>query len=324
MATIDSFPCISNVGNTGIQPCSLDYKLLQGAYLGPKGDEIDVTNLQTALAAKVYNPNKSARWYPVYGFETPTFNSEKKTIQTMANSAKHVVKEGFADWMFQRTIGGLSAHKALRLFNGPDWDFMFFDNDPKGQKFMGITGSAATKLKMIPSDQGFFWADYWTPNTGSAVAEYTSQFVFDGKYVNDLVRGVQANFDLTTMLPGLIDVNLVASATVNATSGSFNICIVSPLGVDIGAKYSAALAAPGAWTAKNTATSAAIVPSGATWVPSTTSGVPGYFTVVVPTAAPPYPASGTVTFSLVDPSVLTATPYGVAIEPIAPVAITRS
>lgn len=323
MATIDSFPCISNVGNTGIQPCSLDYKFIQGAFLAPKGDEIDVTSLQTALAAKMYNSNKAARWYPIYGFETPTFNSEKKTIQTMANSAKHVVKEGFNDWMFQRTIGGLSAHKVLRLFNGPDWDFVFFDNDPKGQKFMGITGSSATKLKAIPSDQGFFWADYWEPNTGSEVAKYMAQFVYNGIYANDLTRGVQANFDIPSLLPGLIDVNLVASATVNGTSGSFNVCIVSPLGVDIGARYSTALAAPGAWLSFVTTSGASITVSTVTWVPSTVTGVPGYFTIAVPTTTP-YPASGTVSFNLAAPSVLTATPYGVAIESTGAVAIIRN
>lgn len=323
MATLNARTCITGNGNTGIQPCFLDPKFFQGAFLTPKGDEIDVTSLNTALSAKVYNANKAARWYPLYDFEAPKTSTEAKTVQTMATGQKHVVREGFNDWQFQYVQGGLSLHKILRMFNGSNYDFVFIDNDTN-PNLLGTVGSSATKLRAIPSDGGFFWADPWNPNDGSKISEFMAQFVYASKYVNDLPATVQCSFDFPTTFPGLIDVNLVASATVNATSGSFNICIVSPLGVDIGAKYSVPLAAPGAWTAKNTTTGVSITPSGATWVPSTTPGVPGYFTVVVPTTAPPYPASGTVTFSLVDPSVLTATPYGVAIEPIAPVAITRS
>lgn len=324
MATLNGRTCITNLGNTGIQPCFLDPKYIPIGYLTPKGDEIDVTSLQTALAAKIYNPSKAARWYPIYNLEEIKSNTEKKTVQTMATGQKHVVREGYNDWGFQYQAGGLSLHKILRLFNGSNFDFIFVDNDAPSWNMIGIAGSSATKLKAIPSDGGYFWADPWDPNDGSKIAAYMLNFVFKSTYINDYVATVSGSFDLPTTLPGLIDVNLVASATVNATTGSFNICIVSPLGVDIGAKYSSVLAAAAVWTAKNTATGVTIVPSGATWVPSTTPGVPGYFTVVLPTTAPPYPASGTVTFGLVGTDVLSATPYGVAIEPIAPVAITRS
>jgi len=296
---------------------------MSGGFLTPKGDEIDVTSLQTALSAKIYNANKAARWYPFYFLEAPKISTEQKTIQTMATGQKHVVREGFNDWAFQYQSGGLSLHKNYRLFNGTNFDFVFFDNDAPNWNMLGITGSAATKLKAIPSDGGFFWADPWNPNDGSKIAEYMLQFVYASKYVNDYISTVSGSFDIPSTLPGLIDVNLTASATVNVTSGSFNICIVSPLGVDIGAKYSTALAAIGAWTAAVATSGAALTLTGVVWVPSTTAGVPGYFTVTMATTTP-YPGSGSVLINLAASSVLAATPYGAAIESTGAVSIVRN
>lgn len=324
MATLNARTCITSQGNTGIQPCFLDPKFMAGGWLTPKGDELDISgNVQTALAAKIYNTNKAARWYPFYFLEALTVNTEKKTIQTMAQGNKHVVREGYNDWQFQYQAGGLSLHRNYRLFNGSNYDFVFFDNDAPNWNLMGIVGSAATKLKSIPSDGGFFWADPWNPNDGSKIAEYMLQFVYASKYLNDFIATVSGNFDIPSTLPGLIDV-VLSSPGAGGSSGHYKISVVSPLGVDIGAKYSSALAAAGAWAPKNPTTGGAITVTSVAWVASADGIAPGYFDLLLDTTDTDYPAAGSISHNLVNPATLSATPYGVAIEATAPLSIARN
>lgn len=304
MATLGALNCTSLVGNTGVQPCFLDFKFIQGAILAPKGFQFDVTTLQTTLAAGLYNASKSARLFPVYDFEAPKDGSEAKVIQTMANGQKHVVREGFNQWGFQYVAGGLSLHKNLRTFNGSNWDFFFIDNDSQGQKIFGITGSTATKLKAIPSDGGYFWAEPWKMNDGSKIAEYMIEFVFKSALVNDQIAFAQATFDFPTTLPGLDDAIIGASATVNGTSKNFNVTVTNPLGVDLGAVYATVLNSNSLWVGTGVG-GAALTISSVTWVPSTTVGVPGYFTIVVGATNYPTPTAP-ITLNLTVPATLVA------------------
>lgn len=306
--TIGQIKCLTGVGNTGVQPCFLDFKFLQGAILAPKGFEFDTTTLQTTLTAAFYNASKSARLYPIYGFEAPKDDSEKKVVQQMSTGQKHVVREGYSDLSFQFVNGGLSLLQQLRKFNGTNWDFYFLDDDPSGNKLMGIQGSTASKLKAIPSDGGFFWAEPPVFNDGSKISEYMIEFCFKSKYLTDGMQFIVSDFDFPTTLPGLIDVNIVASTTVNATSGSFNVCLVSPTGQDIGALHSAALAAAGIWTGKVHSSQAALTAgSTPTWTASPDGIQPGYFTVKFATTGPYPTPPATIDINLVAPAALAAT-----------------
>ena len=296
MAALGAINCLYGARNTGVPTCFCDPKFIQGALLVPKGTTLTTTTVaafQTALSSLVYNASKTSRGYPIYDFEAPKDSTEAKTIQTMPTGQKHVVREGYNDWSFQFVNGGLSLNQALRAFNGINWDFYFVDNDPQGQKIFGITGATANTLQAFPSSGGFFWTDPWKLNDGSKITEYMLQFVFNTKYANDLVNYIQlpTTFDFPTQLPGLNDVVVTASATVNATAKNFNISLVSPTGVDIGALNSTALSGAGVsnWTASVVASGLPIVVSTSTWVPSTVAGVPGYFTLVLATTNYPTP-----------------------------------
>lgn len=310
MATLGAISCLSSVRNTGVPQCFCDPKFLSGALLVPKGTTLTTTSLAaftTALTASLYVAAKTARTFPVYGFETPKFSTEQKVVQSMATGQKHVVREGYNDWSFQFVNGGLSLLQALRTFNGSNWDFFFIDADPLGQKIFGINGTAPNTLKAIPSDGGFFWASPWNPNDGSKVAEYDIQFVFNTKYANDTVNFVQMapTFDFPTSMPALNDVVVTASATVNATVKSFNICLISPLGTDIAALYSTVLNSGAMWAQCTVvATGLPLTVTSATYV-APVGTAPSYFTLLL--AATNYPTPPAPVFiNLSVPSVLVA------------------
>lgn len=305
MATINEFICLTSAGNTGVVPCFFDPKNIIGAFLTPKGAEVDVASLQANLIAKTHAASASARWYPIYDFETTTDNTEQKVIQTQPTGQKHVVREGFNDWSFDFVQGGLSLLSRIRKQNGSNWDFIFVDaGDPtRGQALIGTVGSTSTKLKAIPSDGMFFWGNPWKLNDGSKITQYQVQFGFKSVYVNDasLVRVAVASFDLPTTVKGLQDV--VLSNPSATTAGLFNVkLLLDATQGNLGDLYSTELAATGMWVATNTATGAAITISGVTY---NTTGK--YFVVALSVADPDYPTPpATVTINLAAPAVLQA------------------
>lgn len=302
--TINYNNCLGTVRNTGNPLCYLDPNFITGAIHVARGTVLDGTtsSITTLLTSLFYNASKTSRGYPMYDFEKPTDSSDKLVVQTTPSGARHPVREGWNDWMFQYFDGGLSKHQAARTFNGSNWDTYFIDTNPlNGQSnIYGIqvintsTGLPyANKLQAFPITGGFIWAHPWVLNTGSERTAYNMQYSIKQTYTNDLLAAVACPFDFLTTYPGINDVQILASATVNATPGSFNVCLVSPLGTDIGALYSAALSGTGKsnWTVVNAGTAAPITITTVTWVPSAVAGVPGYFTIVVPVTAPPYPVT---------------------------------
>ncbi len=297
MATLNTINCLQDVGNTGFGSCVLDFKNIVGAIRLPKGLEIDITALQTNLIAAAQNSNKALRALPFYNLLATTDGTEDIVVQSFATGAKKVVREGFNDWKFQYVDGGLTLHKNLRMMNNIDADFLFIDAD---NKIMCLAGSTSTKIKGIPVTGGFFHAHPWKLNDGSKVAEYIVQFTMPVKYTNDLVNVVEADFDIPSTVLGLQDVTVTGVA--GATAGVYDMTLVTTsVGTNLGDLYPTELAAAGLWTAKNTATDAAITISGVSYNATTKK-----FVLTLTTTAPPYPATGTVTINLAAPSVLAA------------------
>lgn len=313
--------CLGGVKNTGVPQCALDINFITGAIIVPKGTVIDGTTspIATSLTSLLYNGSKTARGYSAYDFEKVDDSSDKLVVQTLPNGARKPVREGFEDMLFQWFDGGITKNQALRTFNGSNWDFFFIDTNPlNGQSNLwGIyvintaTGLPyLNKIQAFPtSNGGFLWTPPQKANTGSERTAYTTQFVFKQTYWADSIAAVSCPFDFPTTYPGLNDVVVTASATVNATSGSFNISLVSPLGTDIGALYSSALSGSGKsnWTSAVASSGAAITITSVTWVPAAAgSTAPGYFTIVVPTTTP-YPVSpAPILFNLVAANTLQA------------------
>lgn len=303
---LNQINCLTNTGNTGIVPCALDFKFPQGIIITPKGDGLDVSansgNVQTTLAAKFYNTSKASRWYPLYNTNMVQDQSEKKQVQTFPSGASVVVLEKYNTWRMQWTVGTLIMLQNLRKFNGANWDFLVLDNDPAGQKLLGIGGATSTILRAIPSDGGRIWTDPWILNDATKITEYWTEVVFNQKYATDLAKMYQVGFDFPTTLPGLINATL-SSPSTNVTTGSYNVAITSDSGQDLATVYQAVLNSPSLWTCVNHTSQASITINTVTFVPAS-GGNPGYFTIAVTTTAPPYPTSGNVDFNLTTPSAL--------------------
>lgn len=324
MAEINEIECLVDVGNTGVVPCGLDFKFPQGIVIGPKGSQIDLSanggDVQATLTALYYNASKQARFYPLYNTLMVQDQSEKKQVQTFPSGASTVVLEKFNTWRMQWFEGAFLLMQALRKFNGSNWDFFVLDNDPTGQKLLGIKGSAPTMLRMIPTDGGRIWTDPWTLNDATKITEYFTEVVFNQKFATDQGAMIQVGFDFPTTLPGLINAAL-SSPGANATPGSFNIAITSDSGQDLAAAFEDTLNETALWTCINQATKASITINSVTFVPGI-NGAAGYFTIAVTTTAPPYPAAGDVVFNLVVPATLAAA--GAEIESTGPISIVKS
>jgi hypothetical protein len=324
MGSINEISCLTSVGNTGIVPCGLDFKFPQGIIIAPKGSQFDTSanegNVLTTLTALFYNTSKTARFYPLYNTLMVQDQSEKKQVQTFPSGASMVVLEKFNTWRMQWFDGAFLLMQALRKFNGNNWDFYVLDNDPAGQKILGIKGSTSTMLKAIPSDGGRIWTDPWITNDATKITEYFTEIVFNQKFATDLGAMVQVSFDFPTTLPGLLNATL-SSPSANATPGSFNIAITSDSGQDLAAAYENVLNEEALWTCVNHTTSASITIDSVTFVPGI-NGAPGYFTIAVATTAPPYPAAGMVDFNLSTPSLLAAA--GADLESLGLISIVKS
>ncbi len=327
MATLNAISCLSTVGNSGNSKCYFDPAFISGAIMAPTGQIIDPTansgNLLTTMTALFYNVSKSGRLFPFYDFEKPTDNSDKLILQSMPNGAKHPVREGYNDWMFQYFDGGLSKHLNARLFNGTNWDFFFLSTDLQTglQQLIGIADSTGTKLQAIPCNPGgFFWAHPWGLNTGTERSRYELQFSYKQSYVN--TKGVTSwltlPFVMESSLPGLNDVTPTSFTPISVVAKHFYVSLINPSGVDIGAVYSTVLNVPGAWTGYASATP--LLPytiTSATWVPGI-GGAAGYFDILVGAtnyATPP----ATSVINLAAPAVLAA--LGVDYESTGGVAI---
>lgn len=314
MADLNKLNCLTSLGNTGFGSCVLDFKNIVGAIRLPKGAELDIADIKASLIAAVRNNNKALRAFPFFNLISTVDSTEEIVIQTFQTGAKKVVREGFNDWKFQYVDGGLTLHKQLRTFNYQTADFLFVDAE---NKIMCLPGSTVTKIKGIPVTGGFFHALPWKLNDGSKVAEYMVQFTMPVKYTNDLVAFVKADFDVPSTVLGLQDVKVTGVGAV--TSGVYNMNVETcSVGTNLGDLYPTELASSSLWTAKNTATGASITISGVSYDAANKK-----FVVTLATTAPPYPATGTVSINLADPSTLSAAGVD-GFESIGAAAITRN
>lgn len=307
MAALNALNCLQTVGNSGNPKCTFDPAFISGAILAPTGSIIDPTansgNILTTMTSLFYAANKAARFYPFYDFEKPTDSSDKLILQSMPNGAKHPVREGFNDWTYQYFDGGLTKHLNARTFNGTNWDFYFISTDLQTgfQQLIGISDSTGTKLQAIPVNPGgYFWAHVWGVNTGSERTKYELQFSYNQRYMN--LKGVTSfltlPFTIESSLPGLTDVNVLASVTVSIITKHFYVTLVNPTGVDIGSLYASVIGAgvssAAYWTGAAVATPGLpYTITSATYVPSVVAGVVGYFDILVGAtnyAAPPAPS----------------------------------
>lgn len=297
MATIlNTLNCAGGVGNTGIPKCALDPALIKGGFLVPPNFELTAANLATtdaleaALAAAILAA-PALRIYPLPPFEAITDSSEDVTIQTLGYGAPVTIREGKNNWIFQYLSGGVCLNNQLRKFNKSGYRVIFIDDSGV---IMGTKNSTGDGIVGIPLVD--YYAYPWKVNDGSNTTAYRLKFVFDPKYINELINFVQDENAL--LLQGLQN---VALTKVSRALGVMKITAKVGCGGDnLHDLYATELASVGLWTAKNALTNAVIT---ITAVADDT--VNNGWTITVDTADPDY-TTGAILVSLAAPSVLAA------------------
>jgi hypothetical protein len=294
MATIDTISQAIEAKNTGLPTKALDPKNIVGALIVPRKTTISASNalaLQTYLQGLANNDVNENRLYPVGNFVEFKDNSEKSVKQSFGYGSRFTVRDGIYIWQFQFVKGGKGLNDALRTFNGSDWDYFFVDSK---NVLYGYLNNG--KVQSIPNIENY--TDPMIINDGKKVTEYTIEFVFSPKYLNELGAVIaDSDFDIMDNIYGLQDVNL--AVTANATSKKYNITVKSKLNQDIGALYSGSggLAQASLWTAVVTATGVVLTVSSVAWDAATSS-------FLLTLGATGYPSAGTITFNLVGPTEL--------------------
>ena len=323
MPTINNIYAAQTPGNVGLGQAQFDPKVIKGALLVPKGYTLTAANLaslQTYLQNAAMADGKTARVYPISGFLEFKDGSEKAPEQSFGYGAKVIVRDGMYTWSFQYMQGGKSLNDKLRTFNGSFWDCFFVDanNVLLGQTYTDSTGAAG--LKAIPLIQ--FYCPPFALNDGKKVAEYTLDFTFDPKYLNENGSFIaDAGFNILDTILGLQDV--VLTGVANATSGSYDITVKTALGVNLGDQYGVAgglLQLP-AWLITNAATGLVIAPAASN--PFTYNTATKIITIALLKSDPNYPSIGKVQFNLVGPTEL-ATAGVAGFESVGPIQITKN
>jgi len=311
---LSQISCLNNAQNTGVDACFLDPKRIVGIILTPRNYQVAAAIITTGLAgvltqlqADINNTSKSARIYPVNGFETGSDSSEALVVQTMSYGGKHVVREGMLDWGYQFVNGGLSLSKKLRSFNGTGHDFFLIDSD---NNLIGTSGTDATGspcLQAISISNGFFWCIPWKVNEGTKIAEYAVRIVFQPQFINDLVQFIAfgASYNLPTLLTGLQSI-ILTSPSANATAGSYNIVpYTQDSKTNLYDTLDTELVAA-SWVATNDAGLPIAITSVTPGAAVGGAGIGGYV-IALSTADPNYPtvAGKKVTINFASPSVLT-------------------
>jgi hypothetical protein len=323
MPTIDNIFASLAPANVGIGKAQFDPKLIKGALIVPKGFTITAANLatlQTVLQNAALANGKSARIYPIANFVETKDGSEKVVEQTFGYGAKVVVRDGVYTWSFQFVNGGKTLNDALRTFNGSSWDVFFVDvkNVLMGTAYVDSTG--AKGLKAIPLIQ--LYTQPFALNDGKKLAEYIIDFTFDPKYLNENGHYIaDAGFDILDNIQGLQDVALTGVA--NATSGSYDLTIQTPLGVNLGDQYGnvSGLMQSSAWSITNATTGLVIALAVST--PFAYNSATKVLTIALLKTDPNYPTTGKVSFNLVGPTEL-ATAGIVGFESLGAVQITKN
>jgi hypothetical protein len=306
MAGLNALDCGSDVRNTGIGGCSLNFEATKGDFLVPKGrvytqaELATPASLRAALEADILAP-KGTRIFPLHGFEAITDNTEDPTFQTMASGRQVPIREGNYNWIFQYYDGGLCLSNKLRSFkNNTGYAVLFYDAE---NKLFGTTKTASDgKPGMAGIPLEVLYPFPWKPNDFANAPIYRIQFSFKPNYINEDIAYVDAGFNLDE-LNGLQNINLTVVGT--PAGGVFQVqaltgCDKSNL-YDL---YSTQLASAALWTLANAATGAAI-PITSVAANATLKA----FTVTADTADPAYTAvgaTGKVSIGTVGPAALDA------------------
>lgn len=219
--------CGSDVKNTGVCDCYIDFKLVIGAILVPKRLTLTSTQLSDANVYDTFKAltlaAKASRIYPFMVFNGVTDNTEDPTSYTSGYGESEPVREGNYDMTFNFRKGGLSLSNALRSFNGliGKYAVLFVDKDNTIIGTKGIDENGAVGLSGIPLTS--LYTNPFRVANGNDPAIYGTRFAFKPEYINENVAFAKypTSVIMLSDLTGLETIMLsLVSASVNPGSTS--------------------------------------------------------------------------------------------------------
>lgn len=220
--------CAGDNMNTGIQNCAWTPSNITGAIHVPKGKAYtatDVAVLWATLQADVKADSKTARIYPVGPFKAITDNSTDVQIETDGYGGQTFVRDGDYNWSFEYK-NGMCFYKALRTFHTKNSSFDVFFIDEVNNILWGTENADgdlvgfSLELLIVPNIK---------INTGDASTKYMITYgLQDPTELNDNGYAVSfPNNQKLMKLAGLLDTSLVATTTIDATTGDVDVTLNS-------------------------------------------------------------------------------------------------
>lgn len=260
--------CLADSGNTGFGQCFTDIGMPRGLLFVPKGavySTSDVATLKAAIEAAILADTAKNRIFPLNNVVNVTDSTEAPVVQTFNTGAKSVVRNGFYDLTLQWENGGFCVLYALLKAQGQNKPFLIYTD--KGLLIGTDAGTVNVPEQFKGINPNLVYANMFKFSDGTKVAEYSVNVNFEPTQINQGIAFVDFNNDgglaYLEGLNGLQNVTLNQAAAPGAAA--FSIGARTACGsVDLFEDFDDALAVPGAWVAKNSATGAILTISGVT------------------------------------------------------------
>lgn len=233
--------CGTSVGNTGLDSCAFDPKLLKGGFLVPNSFVLTATQLQSsasvlaALTAAVNNDNPALRIYPLPETVALTDSSEAPVIDTLGYGVPVTVRDGNYSFSQQFIKGGLCLLKQLRNFNGSNWRWIGLDS--AGNLICTRVGDTAVGVPLYE-----FYADPFKFSDSKTVTQYIYRLTFNPVYINDNIAFIPMSYSDIVGLLGIQNINITVITprvagvfTVKLTSGCSSTDLYPIYGADLAA-----------------------------------------------------------------------------------------
>ncbi|MDR2653166.1 MAG: hypothetical protein LBC68_12805 [Prevotellaceae bacterium] len=258
--------CNNLGGNTGIGTCDLSSQRIDGFILVPKDASIpkSTADLVAFLVEKIKEDDKTKRYFPLFGIDQATNNSEEAQVGTFGYG--RTVKQGNGNAIMRWDFGfAFCLAKAIIQFDG--WKQGIFFVSSEGYIIGKNSLDKKSIVPIIPKQFDVVAADMF--NVGGTDLQVVGVSVNFGDKLKliEMAKFLKADDLDTDQLQGLVDVELteVSKATGKVTVSAITKCDE----VNLYDTFTDELGSPGAWKAINKATGAEVEATAVTAKPDT-------------------------------------------------------
>jgi len=296
--------CTSGSANQGFSQCPPNLGQIDYNIAIPRGEKIPLsafTDFPAYLMMKATLDDPARRWYLSLQYVTIEAANTDGQNETAGNGQERVLTVGKVGYNATVWEGGACAYKNITKWHLSQDRFDFIA--AHGNVISGVATKDSTGADAM---KGITMAQVYVPNltlaTGAEGEKYMIQFKIGDSNQMRSARTyftLPEGFDITGVMPRMIDVELSGSIKSGSPAGDYLINAVSGCGgVNLATLYATELSSPSAWIVTNATTGALIT--------ITSVAIEGsQFKLLLDTADPDYPTAGNkVSIQLADPTVL--------------------